>query len=112
MSDLEASLVVETKISQWLPIVCRHLRGCGTELLSQFAQRPLTRRQVVQLPPAPLPNGRGQCIVTVLDTRELSVGRRSIEAFLGRRRHRRHHLPLGAAEHARVEHHRLEMGSE
>ena len=104
MRDLQASHLVEAQRAQRLPVLDRHARRRGAQLLGDRAQRPLARPKAPQLAPSPLLDRRDQFPVPALGTQKLCVRLRSVVAILGRSGHGRDHLALGPRKRARREH--------
>jgi hypothetical protein len=99
-----ASHLVEAQRAQLLPVLDRHARRRGTQLLGDRAQRSLARPKPSQLAPSPLLDRSDQFAVPAFGTQKLCVGLRSVVAILGRGGYRRDHLALGPRKRARREH--------
>ena len=104
VSDFETGGIVKAEVTEWLPVVGGHARGCRTEPFRQRTQGPLPFGQVGQRVPASGFDGFHQCGVAVLDTQKLCVRLGSIVAILGCRGNAGNHFPLRPTQLARREH--------
>src|SRR5256714_1047270 len=112
VGDLEASLVAEAELAQLLPVALDHAGRRRAQLFGDLAQRPLALGERGHVAPALLPHRSGELLIPVLRTEELSVGLRSIDAVLRRRRDPGDELTLLVGEHALAEHRLHEQRTE
>lgn len=102
--DFEAGGIVKAKVSERLPVVGGHARGCRTELFGQRTQGPLSFGQTGQRVPTLRFDSFHKCGVAVFDTQKLCVRLRSIVAILGRRGNAGDHFPFRPTQMAGREH--------
>ena len=102
VGDLQTRLIVESQVSERLPIVLGHAGGRSAHLVGQFAKLEVSVSRGHGVAPTPIDQGLDDCRVSVLDTQKLCVGCGSIVAILSSSSDGGEHLPFLTAQASRT----------
>ena len=112
MGDLQAGLIVQSQLSERLPVFSHHAGRVAAELLGKRCECPVPVAQPIDGAPGAGLDGLDEVRLPTFDTQKLCVRLRSVEAVLGGGCDAGDELTLSPVERAGSEHDLVEQAYE